>query len=140
MDSVMIQDSNHWSCNNVLFNSLDDEMMTTTVPPPPSPQDASMLESVFSKHLSLKMHAQTSSGSDGSELHARKLNGLLLNYKRKSLNHKRPSHIPILSSRIIRKSPKKQQKDFPQSDILTKSLKKKEAMDKIVQELKDMGL
>jgi hypothetical protein len=120
-------------------------MMTV---PPPSPQDASMLESVFSKHLSLKMHSQASSSSDSSELHARKLNGLLLNCKRRSF-HKRPSHIPILSSRIIRKSPKKQdltlafertQGDKKQSLLLTKSLKKKEAMDKIVQELKEMGL
>lgn len=115
MDSVMIQDNNSW--NLISY----DEMMTV---PPSSPQEASHLESIFSSGLSAKMRTPMSSSDTSSELHARKLNGLLLHCKKRS-HIKRPSRIPVLSCRVIHK--KKKQED-------------KKSMEKIVQELKDMGL
>jgi hypothetical protein len=167
MDSVMIQDNNKWNCHHL--NLCDDEMMTLRVPPP-SPQDASLLETVFSKHLSAKMHTQQptimNSHHHSAELHARKLNGLLLSCKlkrsRSSAWHKRPSHIPILSSRVIHKKKTKQDlsKAFERISIsndkqqeveqqhkninglatMVMNMNKKDKMDKIVQGLKEMGL
>lgn len=165
MDSVMIQDHHKWNyLNNPLLD--DDQMMTLKVPPP-SPQDASLLETVFSKHLSAKMHTQQpnmmNSHHHSAELHARKLNGLLLHCKKKKASSssafaKRPSRIPIISSRIIHKNKKNQDlvKAFERISIsssdkkrkdhqeglttMVMNMNKKDKMEKIVQELNNMGL
>lgn len=97
------------------MNNTYDEIMTV---PPSSPQES--MESVFSNKLSLKMNSTVS--SSGSELHAKKLNGLLLRYKKRS---NRPSRIPVLSCRIIKKKT---------------ILDNKKSIEKIVQELKKMDL
>jgi hypothetical protein len=108
MDAVMVQDDNKWNCN--LFKDFCDESNLKVKVPPPSPQDASMLEAVFSKHLSVKIHAVMNSSQDTDShqsQHARTLEKLLLNRKptncMRRLYHKRPSRIPVLSSRLIQK-------------------------------------
>lgn len=109
MDAVLIQDSNKWNCS-LLKDFCDEENMHMRVPPP-SPQDASMLEAVFSKHLSAKIHAVVNPSHDSTEEHAQTLERLLLANRKPSLKrhtyHKRPSRIPVLSSRIISKKNKR---------------------------------
>ncbi|OBZ91001.1 hypothetical protein A0J61_00933 [Choanephora cucurbitarum] len=91
--------------------------------PPPSPQDASMLEAVFSNHLSAKIHAvvNSSHGIDTNTAHARTLERLLSCKKRRRFRSsiaKRPSRIPVLSSRICKNKATQQQ------DALTKAFER----------------
>lgn len=115
----MIQDDNKWNCN--LFN---DNIMIKV--PPPSPQDASMLEAVFSKHLSVKIHAVVSSQDTDNHQsqHARTLEKLLLNRKptnyMRRLHYKHPSRIPVLSSRLIQKK----KNNRMQQDALTNAFER----------------
>lgn len=88
--------------------------------PPPSPQDASMLEAVFSNHLSARIHAvvNSSHGTDTNTAHARTLEKLLSCKKKRRFRSKRPSRIPILSSRICKN------KAIQQQDALTKAFER----------------
>ncbi|CEP14309.1 hypothetical protein [Parasitella parasitica] len=123
MDAVMIQDNNKWNYS-LLKEFCDEENMNMKVPPP-SPQDASMLEAVFSQHLSAKIHAVVNPSHDSSEEHAQKLERLLLAHRKPTLKrhtyHKRPSRIPVLSSRIIYK---KNKRISMQQDALANALEK----------------
>lgn len=125
MDAVIIQDDNKWSCN--VFKDFCDEDNIMVKVPPPSPQDASMLEAVFSKHLSVKIHALVNSSQDTENhqsQHARTLEKLLLNRKptnfKRRLHYKRPSRIPVLSSRLIQKK----KNNRMQQDALTNAFER----------------
>ncbi|KAF1803056.1 hypothetical protein V8B55DRAFT_1502077 [Mucor lusitanicus] len=123
MDAVMIQDDNKWNCS-FLKDVCDEESMQMKVPPP-SPQDASMLEAVFSQHLSAKIHAVVNPSHDSAQEHAQTLERLLLTHRKHPLKrhtyHKRPSRIPVLSSRIIHK---KNKRLSMQQDALANALEK----------------
>ncbi|KAL9549636.1 hypothetical protein PS6_005977 [Mucor atramentarius] len=102
----------------------DEENIQMKVPPP-SPQDASMLEAVFSQHLSAKIHAVVNPSHDSAQEHAQTLERLLLTHRKPTLKrhtyHKRPSRIPVLSSRIIHK---KNKRLSMQQDALANALEK----------------
>ncbi|KAL7317765.1 hypothetical protein PS15m_004075 [Mucor circinelloides] len=123
MDAVMIQDDNKWNCS-FLKDVCDEENIQMKVPPP-SPQDASMLEAVFSQHLSAKIHAVVNPSHDSAQEHAQTLERLLLTHRKPTLKrhtyHKRPSRIPVLSSRIIHK---KNKRLSMQQDALANALEK----------------
>lgn len=148
----MIQQDSNSTWNHSILNNLCDEDINMKVPPP-SPQDLSMLETVFSKHLSAKMHSVVVDNTQHAQtLERLLLSGTLKPHQFKRRHHKRPSRIPILSSRIKKRNNSRKDvfinpankptlKGF--ASVIKRKTKKNEmlsAQDTIIQGLKDLNL